>query len=66
MTDEKTMRGGSTSEQETGALNEDALEGVAGGRRSMLSGRSPKDATEHALDWLKEKFGVDDDTELKP
>ena len=31
MPDEKTMRGGATSEPEAAALNDDALEGVAGG-----------------------------------
>ena len=60
MTDEKkTLGGGLTPEQKNTALDEDALEGVAGGMTSM-------GWAEDAWDWVKGKFTDDDDTEQKP
>ena len=57
--EKKIMRGGATSEPEAIALNEDALEGVAGGTKS----RSSKALAEKAWDWVKGKYTDGEDAE---
>ena len=60
MTDEKkTLRGGLSPELSGTALNEDALEGVAGG------GQSAKWMAD-AWDWLQKQGGSNEDKEQQP